>query len=110
MEKRKKFELWTVLSIVLFLLFILVLVYPMFGILKQAVYDADGNLTIANFTKFFAKKYYTNTILNSFKVTIAVTAVSLLLGTVLSYFYSFYHLKGAKIIFVVSILCCMSAP
>ena len=110
MEKRKKFELWTVLSIVLFLLFILVLVYPMFGILKQAVYDADGNLSLANFSKFFAKKYYTNTILNSFKVTIAVTAVSLLLGTVLSYFYSFYHLKGAKIIFVVSILCCMSAP
>ena len=27
-----------------------------------------------------------------------------------SYFYSFYHLKGSKFLFVVGILCCMSAP
>lgn len=108
--KNKKFELWTVISIVLLLLFILVLVYPMFGILKQAVYDAEGNFTMGNFGKFFAKKYYTNTIINSFKSTLCVTLISLVIGTVLSYFYSFYALKGAKIIFVVSILCCMSAP
>ena len=43
-------------------------------------------------------------------MTIVVTIVSLLIGIPLSYFYSFYRLKGAKIIFVVSILCCMSAP
>ena len=110
MGKNKKFELWTVLSIVFFLLFILILVYPMFGILKQAVYDAEGNLTLGNFTKFFEKKYYTNTIVNSFKSTICVTVISLILGTILSYFYSFYTLKGAKVIFIVSILCCMSAP
>lgn len=110
MERQKKFELWTIVSIVLFLLFMLVLVYPMFGILKQAVYDAEGNFTFANFSKFFEKKYYTNTILNSFKSTLCVTLISLIIGTVLSYFYSFYRLKGAKVIFVVSILCCMSAP
>lgn len=110
MERQKKFELWTIVSIVLFLLFMLVLVYPMFGILKQAVYDVEGNFTFANFSKFFEKKYYTNTILNSFKSTLCVTLISLIIGTVLSYFYSFYRLKGAKVIFVVSILCCMSAP
>ena len=110
MEKSKKFELWTVVSIVLLLAFLLVLVYPMFGILKQAVYDDTGELTIKNFAKFFEKKYYTNTIVNSFKSTICVTAISLVLGIILSYFYSFYALKGAKLIFVVSILCCMSAP
>ena len=109
-EKNRKFEVWTVMSIVFFLLFLLILVYPLFGILKQSLYDKDGVLTFANFTKFFAKKYYTNTIINSFKVTITVTFVSLLIGIPLSYFYSFYRLKGAKLIFVVSILCCMSAP
>ena len=110
MNNKRKIEVWTVLSIVFFLLFLLILVYPMFGILKQSLYDKEGALTVANFTKFFSKKYYTNTILNSFKVTITVTIVSLLIGIPLSYFYSFYRLKGAKIIFVVSILCCMSAP
>ena len=110
MEKKKKFELWTVLSIVLFVLFLLILVYPMFGILKQSVLDKDGGLTFANFTKFFSKHMYTKTIVNSFKVTIVVTLCSLIIGIPLSYFYSFYKLRGSKVIFVVSILCCMSAP
>ena len=110
MEGKKKFELWSVLSIVLFLLFLLILVYPMFGILKQSVLMEDGTLTFANFTKFFSKHMYTKTIVNSFKVTIVVTIFSLLIGVPLSYFYSFYKLRGAKVIFVVSILCCMSAP
>ena len=109
MQNKKKFEVWTVMTIVFFLLFLLILVYPMFGILKQSLYDKEGAFTLANFAKFFSKKYYTNTIINSFKVTIAVTLVSLLIGIPLSYFYCFYRLKGSKIIFIVSILCCMSA-
>ena len=35
---------------------------------------------------------------------------ALVIGIPISYFYSFYHLRGAKFLFVVSILCCMSAP
>ncbi len=35
MQNKKKFEVWTVMTIVFFLLFLLILVYPMFGILKQ---------------------------------------------------------------------------
>ena len=54
-NKNRKFELWTVMTIVFFLLFLLILVYPMFGILKQSLYDKDGALTLANFAKFFSK-------------------------------------------------------
>ena len=39
MENKKKFEVWTIISILFFLLFLLILVYPMFGILKQSLYD-----------------------------------------------------------------------
>ena len=35
--KKKKFELWTVVSLVLLATFLLFLVYPMFGLLKQSV-------------------------------------------------------------------------
>lgn len=107
---KKKFELWTVISLVLLALFLLFLVYPMFGLLKQSVMNEDGQFTLQEFVKFFSKSYYTSTIWNSVKVTVAVTCVSLLLGIPMSYFYSFYRLKGAKVLFVVSILCCMSAP
>jgi iron(III) transport system permease protein len=43
-------------------------------------------------------------------VSLTITLASLLIGIPISYFYSFYRLRGAKLIFVISILCCMSAP
>lgn len=110
MFKNRKFDLWTVFSIILIVLFAVFLIYPLFCILKQAFIGADGSFSIAAFVKFFSKSYYTSTLLNSLKVTLAVTAVSMLIGIPLSYFYSFYEIKGKKVIFVVSILCCMSAP
>ena len=108
--KTKRFEFWTLISLLLLGSFVLFLVYPMFGLLKQSVITPEGTFSLAEFSKFFSKTYYTGTIANSMKVTLAVTAVSLILGIPIAYFYSFYKLKGAKALFVVSILCSMSAP
>ncbi len=110
MQTKKKFEVWTVVSLVLLCSFLLFLVYPMFGLLKQAVITPEGEFSLAEFVKFFSKSYYTSTIVNSVKVTLSVTAVSLLLGIPIAYFYSFYRIRGAKALFVLSILCSMSAP
>ncbi|MBQ5797220.1 MAG: iron ABC transporter permease [Firmicutes bacterium] len=110
MTKKRKLEIWTVVSIVLLASFLFFLVYPMFGLLKESVISPEGNFTLEQFQKFFSKNYYTGTIVNSMKVTITVTAVSLLLGIPIAYFYSFYKIKGAKLLFVMSILCSMSAP
>ena len=109
-KSKKKFEVWTVVSLVLLAAFLLFLVYPMVGLLKQAVITPEGEFTLKEFVKFFSKSYYTSTIVNSVKVTLSVTAVSLLLGIPIAYFYSFYKIKGAKALFVLSILCSMSAP
>lgn len=108
--KIKKFELWSGITVLFLGLFLLFLIYPMFGILQQAVISKDGDFTLKEFVKFFSQSYYSKTIYNSFKVSIAITALTLLIGIPLSYFYSFYHIKGAKFLFVASILCCMSAP
>ena len=102
--------MWNGVTILFLVLFALFLIYPLFGILQQAVISKEGVFTLQEFTKFFSQAYYSKTILNSFKVSIAITAVTLLLGIPFSYFYSFYHLKGSKFLFVVGILCCMSAP
>lgn len=108
--KKKRFEVWTLVSIVLLASFLLFLVYPMFGLLRQAVITPDGEFTLAEFAKFFGKSYYVSTIVNSVKVTLSVTLVSLILGIPIAYFYSFYRIRGAKALFVISILCSMSAP
>ena len=92
MKTKKKFEVWTVVSLALLALFLLFLVYPMFGLLKQSVITPEGQFSLQEFAKFFSKSYYTDTIVNSLKVTITVTAVSLLLGIPIAYFYSFYKI------------------
>lgn len=107
---RQKKELWSVITWIFLGLFALFLIYPMFGILKQSVLDADGRLTLAQFEKFFGTPYYSGTIKNSFVVTLAVTGATLLLGIPFAYFYSFYRMRGSKFLFVAAILCCMSAP
>ncbi len=107
---RKRYDGWIIASILMVLLFIAVLIYPLFGLMKQSVIMPDGTFTLKQFAKFFEHKYYTVTIANTFKVTFTVTLLALLLGIPFAYFYVFYRLKGSKILFVVAILCCMSAP
>ena len=107
---RKKFEIWTAISLALFLMFAVFFIYPICTLLRQAFTTKEAAFTLDNFIKFFSKPYYYNTIFNSFKVSLAVMAVSLAIGIVMSYFYSFYELKGSKFILISSILCCMSAP
>lgn len=107
---KKRFDGWFLISIIMLVLFIAVLIYPMFGIIKQSVVMPDGSFSWSQFQKFFGQSYYSKTIVNSFKITFFVTAMTLVIGIPFAYFYAFYRLKGAKILFVVSILCCMSAP
>ena len=110
MKQAKKIDMWSGVTVIFLVLFALFLIYPLLGILQQSVISKEGEFTLQEFTKFFSQAYYSKTIFNSFKVSIAITAVTLILGIPFSYFYSFYHLKGSKFLFVVGILCCMSAP
>ena len=90
MSGKKRPEIWSYISWGFIALFALILVYPMFGILKQSVFNEEGVFTLEQFQKFFSQKYYSGTIINCFEVTVAVTAVTLLLGIPFAYFYSFY--------------------
>ena len=110
--KTRKYDEWIFVSILLLVLFVVFLVIPLVGLLRQSMYNSEGLLTWENFNRFFTytNGYYLKPLANSVKVTVATTLVSLLLGIPLAYFYSFYRIRGAKVLFVVSILCSMSAP
>ena len=110
--KTKKTDEWIVVSLLLLALFVVFLLFPMVGLLKQSVFNSDGQFSLDNFKRFFTytNGYYLKPLANSVKVTIVTTLVSLLLGVPIAYFYSFYKIRGAKILFVVAILCSMSAP
>lgn len=108
-KERKKLDFWSAISICLMLIFLLFLVYPIVNLLRESVYT-DGMFSLDAFQEFFSKEYYYGSIFNSVKIAVCVMAASLLLGVPFAYFYTFYQLKGRKVLFVLCLLCTMSAP
>ena len=90
MHRRKVFEFWNIIAIVIFFLFVLFLIYPIGGLLREAAY-VDGSLSFDAFARFFAKNYYYSTIFNSCKIAAAVMLCCLLLGIPFAYFYTFFN-------------------
>ncbi|MBQ9841258.1 MAG: iron ABC transporter permease [Erysipelotrichaceae bacterium] len=109
MKNKKKLDVWILISLGILAAYALFLLYPMFSILKSAVY-ANGEFTFEYFAKFFSKSVYFGSLINSFKVSICATLVTLVIGIPLAYFYNMYEIKGKTFIQVIIILCCMSAP
>lgn len=109
MNERKKFNIWTSSSFVIFVMYLLFLVYPIITILGQALFK-EGKFSFENFTTFFSKSYYFSTLANSFKVSLTATFFALILGVVLAYFFSMYRFKGKKFLQILIIIASMSAP
>lgn len=109
MKRAKRIDPWIMVSVVILALYLLFLIYPMFNVLGRSVVE-DGKLTLKYFITFFSQEYYISTLWNSFKVSIATTAVSLILGIPLAYFYNIYEIHGRKLLQMVIVLCTMSAP
>ena len=107
--KNKKIEIWSVISFALLALFLIFLIYPLGKLLLESIH-LDGGFSTAAFQKFFSQEYYYSSIFNSIKIAVYVTIFSLLFGIPFAYFYTFFKLKGKTLLFVLCLLCTMSAP
>lgn len=101
--ERKKLNIWTASSFFIFLTYLVFLVYPIVTVLKQALIH-EGQFSLANFVTFFSKAYYSETLVNSFKVSITATVTSLVVGTLLAYLFSMYDFKGKKFLQILIIM------
>lgn len=108
-SKRFRLDVWGWTTIVILLLYALFLLYPLSLLLKMAFSDGVY-FTLENFAKFFSRKYYSITLLNSFKVSIAATIASVVVGVVLGYFMSVFKVRGAKLLRMCIVMATMSAP
>ncbi|MBW5381556.1 ABC transporter permease, partial [Brachyspira hampsonii] len=89
--------------------FALFLVYPLFSLFLSSFKDVKTDAwTLNNFIRFFTKKYYYSTLINSFAVTTSVTILAVLIGTPLAYCMKMYNLKGKRIIEILIIISMMS--
>ena len=111
MKQKIKFDIWTPLALVILAFYGIFLVFPLFNLMAQAVIDEEtGHFTLDYFLKFFRSPYYFNTLLNSFKVTFAVTVTTIILATPLAYIFTRYEIKGKEFLRILIIISSMSAP
>ncbi len=108
-SRRKRADVWMLLSLVILGLYALFLIYPLIRLLLESV-SKDGRFTLEYFAKFFSNSYYGVTLAHSFALSVSATVVSLIIGVPLAYFYNLYEIKGRNLIQIIIILCCMSAP
>lgn len=106
----KKTDAWILITAVILIAYALFLVYPLFNLLRQSVIEKGGGFTLKYFQKFFSKKYYFSTLWNSFKVSVAATVITLIIGVPMAYVYNLYEIRGRGLLQIVIILCSMSAP
>lgn len=110
-RKRMRIDGWTLISIICFVYFGIFFIYPISKILINSVYDsASGTFQFDTFVKFFSKKYYTNTIINSLKVTTLATFLTCAAGTALAYISRTIKIKGKGMIDIMLMISIVSPP
>ena len=81
MKKTKRLDPWMAVTLAILGCYLLFLIYPMFNLLRQSVFNGEtGAFTLEYFQKFFGKSYYFSTLWNSFKVSVAATVITLVIG------------------------------
>ncbi|GGP07634.1 MULTISPECIES: ABC transporter permease [Oceanobacillus] len=102
-------DIWSAITLGILLLYALVLVLPLFTLLKESIFK-DGALSFEHFGEFFGKKYYYSTLFNSLKVTVAVTLASLVIATPLAYIMTTFKIKGKLYLQILILISSMAPP
>lgn len=108
---KRNLTVWTLCSLLILALFTLFILYPLALVLVKSIVEPDsGTLTSAYLTKFFAKKFYWSTLVNSFKVTACATLLSAALGLPLAYLMRSVRIKGGALLNILIVISYLSPP
>ena len=90
-----KADFWFFTKIIIFFLLFVFLIYPFSSLIIRA-FQAKGSdsFTIANFVKFFTKKYYYSSLFNSLYIAIVPTIICTLIGVPMAYLMTRYNVAG----------------
>lgn len=109
LNKKIKLDFWNIVTLLIIIVFAIFLIYPLLSLFLDGFKDSkSGVWSLMNYIQFFSKKYYTSALVNSFKLTISVTVIAVLIGVPLAYFMSFYKINGKGILEVLFIISMMS--
>ena len=103
-------EIWPLVTVTALLFYLFFLIYPLVSLLKLAIINNDGQITLEFFQKMFSKAYYTNAIWHSVLISTVVTLFAVLIATPMAYIMSTTIIRGAGALQILILVSSMSAP
>ena len=111
MLKGKKLDFWFWIKAIVIVFMLLFLVYPFFTLITRSFFSAkETGFTLANYTRFFTKKYYYSALGRSLQVSIIATITTLVVGVPMAYVMSRYNVWGKRFLHIFIIMSLMSPP
>lgn len=111
MNRKFHWDFWTGITVLSIAVFALFLIYPLFSLFVSAFQDAEtGAWSMANFVHFFERKYYYQSMINSFYVTTCVTVLAVIIGTAVAYFMTLYRVKFKNAVEICIVISLLSPP
>ncbi len=103
--------IWTAASLMVLAFCALFILTPMAMVLYKAVIDpASGEFTVDYLTKFFTKKFYWSTLVNSMEVTILSTFLAAVIGVPMAYIMTRYRIHGSALLNILIVISYLSPP
>ena len=107
----KKSSIWMAFTLVILCFFVLFVVYPLFLIMYQSVIDpVNHQLTLEYFTKFFGRKFYWSTLVNSYRKTIGSRQLVAILVLPRACLLLSYKIPASKYVNILIVISYLSPP
>jgi iron(III) transport system permease protein len=110
-NSHNKRDVWTVVTSVIFIGYLILLVFPLFTLLKESFTAGEGGkFSLDYFVQFFSKKYYYGALFNSLKVTVSVTLLTVIVATPLAYIMTTMKIRGKVFLQILILISSMAPP
>lgn len=111
MKRTQRWNGWTLLSLMVFAFGAVFILLPLGLVLYKAVIDpTSGAFTLDYVGKFFAKRFYWSTLVNSMEVTLAATLLAAIIGVPMAYILTKYKIRGSAWLNVLIVISYLSPP
>jgi iron(III) transport system permease protein len=104
-----RFDFWTIVTLMAFLLITVFLIYPLFTIFINSFIE-EGEISFNNYATFFSYKYYYSALFNSFLVSTLATIFACCIGIPLAYVMTRFDIPFKGVINILIILTLLSPP
>lgn len=101
---------WTLVAIFTWALLILLLFLPVGSVLTSSLYDKSGQFSLANYATFFSEPRFFTAFVNTLVVGFGGLIGALILGSIMGFCISRFHIAGGRFVSLLAILALVSPP